>query len=175
MAVVTQQSALILYERVSALEKSTGMTLPRMAALTALMQGPLRVGKVADAMTASPAMMTALIDYMVEAGLVRRCEDPASRRNVVVEALRPTPAAEALALYREVRAYERAVNTSLMGACVLEVLAGGEMSMGKLAESLPVNSPGLTTTVGTLVRRGRVTRRRNTAGDRRQVLVQAAI
>ena len=80
--------------------------------------GPLPMGKVAEALDVSVASATGIIDRMEQRGLVERGQQPDDRRVVLV---RPTPAG--LAVFRDLDEHRRSGITR-----ILERLADDELA-----------------------------------------------
>lgn len=70
-----------------------------LSALTALEQGPRRIGDIGSALGLSSGAMTALADRLVKSGHLERSRDPADRRAVLLD-LTPSARAQVGAIYR---------------------------------------------------------------------------
>ena len=71
--------------------------------LIALTRGPRSVGKLAEELEVSPPAATQLVDRLAEHGMVRRRNDPADRRVVLVEGPGTTGADLSRLTFRNVR------------------------------------------------------------------------
>ncbi|MEM1127151.1 MAG: MarR family winged helix-turn-helix transcriptional regulator [Bacteroidota bacterium] len=71
-----------------------------LSALTALEQGPRRIGDVGHALGLSSGAMTALADRLVESGHLKRSRDPKDRRAVLLD-LTSQARAEVATVYRQ--------------------------------------------------------------------------
>src|SRR5258705_5799386 len=79
--------ALHLLRRLAQEDRATGVSAPRLSALSVLVfGGPRTIGALADVEGVTPPTMTRLVAAMVADGLVERLEDPADRRLVPVRA-----------------------------------------------------------------------------------------
>ena len=89
-------AALHLLRRIRMVDAETGISAPRLSALSVLVfGGPRTIGALASAEGVTAPTMTRLVAAMVRDGLVERSEDPADRRVVRVRA---TAAGRALLL-----------------------------------------------------------------------------
>ena len=90
MAGELHTASLRLSRRLSARDRSLGISAARLSALSLLVaRGPMRVGDLADAEGVEPPTMTRLLDALGRDALVMRAPDPADRRATLVRA---TPA-----------------------------------------------------------------------------------
>ncbi|MEM9997701.1 MAG: MarR family transcriptional regulator [Bacteroidota bacterium] len=89
-----------------------GLHRSDLSALTALEQGPRRVGDIGEALGLSSGAMTALADRLVKSGHLQRSRDPMDRRAVLLD-LTPEARAEIGAVYRtSFNAITEAVSTA---------------------------------------------------------------
>jgi DNA-binding MarR family transcriptional regulator len=80
-------AALHLLRRLAQEDRATGVSAPRLSALSVLVfGGPRTIGALAVAEGVAPPTMTRLVAAMVADGLVERLADPADRRVVRVQA-----------------------------------------------------------------------------------------
>jgi DNA-binding MarR family transcriptional regulator len=80
-------AALHLLRRLAQEDRATGVSAPRLSALSVLVfGGPRTIGALAVAEGVTPPTMTRLVAAMVADGLVERLADPADRRVVRVQA-----------------------------------------------------------------------------------------
>lgn len=87
LAAKVHSSALHLLRRLAQEDRATGVSAPRLSALSVLVfGGPRTIGALAGAEGVTPPTMTRLVAAMVADGLVERLEDPTDRRLVRVRA-----------------------------------------------------------------------------------------
>lgn len=87
LAARVHAAALHLLRRLAQEDRATGVSSPRLSALSVLVfGGPRTIGALADVEGVTPPTMTRLVAAMVADGLVERLEDPADRRVVRVQA-----------------------------------------------------------------------------------------
>jgi DNA-binding MarR family transcriptional regulator len=87
LAARVNSAALHLLRRLAQDDRATGVSAPRLSALSVLVfGGPRTIGELAGIEGVTPPTMTRLVAAMVADGLVVRLEDPADRRIVRVEA-----------------------------------------------------------------------------------------
>ena len=87
LAARLHSAALHLLRRLAQEDRATGVSAPRLSALSVLaFGGPRTIGALAGAEGVTPPTMTRLVAAMVADGLVERLEDPADRRVVRVQA-----------------------------------------------------------------------------------------
>ena len=87
LAARVHSAALHLLRRLAQDDRATGVSAPRLSALSALVfGGPRTIGELASLEGVTPPTMTRLVAAMVADGLVDRREDPADRRVVRVQA-----------------------------------------------------------------------------------------
>lgn len=87
LAAKVHSSALHLLRRLAQEDRATGVSAPRLSALSVLVfGGPRTIGVLAGAEGVTPPTMTRLVAAMVADGLVERLEDPTDRRLVRVRA-----------------------------------------------------------------------------------------
>ncbi len=87
LAARVHSAALHLLRRLAQEDRATGVSAPRLSALSVLVfGGPRTIGALADVEGVTPPTMTRLVAAMVADGLVERLEDPADRRVVRVQA-----------------------------------------------------------------------------------------
>src|SRR6476659_6061610 len=87
LAARVHSAALHLLRRLAQDDRATGVSAPRLSALSVLVFGGSRtIGALAGLEGVTPPTMTRLVAAMVADGLVVRLEDPADRRIVKVEA-----------------------------------------------------------------------------------------
>jgi DNA-binding MarR family transcriptional regulator len=83
-------AAIHLLRRLRTHDTASGLTAPRLSALSVIVfGGPLTLGALAAAEQVRPPTMTRLVTALERAGLVERLPDPDDRRQVL---LRATPA-----------------------------------------------------------------------------------
>jgi DNA-binding MarR family transcriptional regulator len=96
LAARVHSAALHLLRRLAQEDRATGVSAPRLSALSVLVfSGPRTIGALASIEGVTPPTMTRLVAAMVADGLVERLEDPADRRVVRVQA---SPAGRSLLL-----------------------------------------------------------------------------
>ena len=96
LAARVHSAALHLLRRLAQEDRATGVSAPRLSALSVLVfGGPRTIGALASVEGVTPPTMTRLVAAMVTDGLVERLEDPADRRVVRVQA---SPAGRSLLL-----------------------------------------------------------------------------
>ena len=89
LAARVHSAALHLLRRLSQEDRATGVSAPRLSALSVLvLGGPRTIGSLAGMEGVTPPTMTRLVAAMAANGLVERLEDPADRRLVRVQASR---------------------------------------------------------------------------------------
>jgi len=89
LAARVHSAALHLLRRLSQEDRATGVSAPRLSALSVLvLGGPRTIGSLAGMEGVTPPTMTRLVAAMAADGLVERLEDPADRRLVRVQASR---------------------------------------------------------------------------------------
>jgi DNA-binding MarR family transcriptional regulator len=87
LAARIHSASLHLLRRLAQEDRATGMSAPRLSALSVLVFGGTRtIGTLATDEGVTPPTMTRLIAAMAADGLVERLEDPADRRVVRVQA-----------------------------------------------------------------------------------------
>lgn len=87
LAARVHSAALHLLRRLAQEDRATGVSAPRLSALSVLVfGGPRTIGALAGVEGVTPPTMTRLVAAMVAEGLVERLEDPADRRVVRVQA-----------------------------------------------------------------------------------------
>jgi DNA-binding MarR family transcriptional regulator len=87
LAARVHSAALHLLRRLAQEDRATGVSAPRLSALSVLVfGGPRTIGALAGIEGVTPPTMTRLVAAMVAEGLVERLEDPADRRVVRVQA-----------------------------------------------------------------------------------------
>ena len=87
LAARVHSAALHLLRRLAQEDRATGVSAPRLSALSVLvLGGPRTIGALASVEGVTPPTMTRLVAAMVADGLVERLEDPADRRVVRVQA-----------------------------------------------------------------------------------------
>jgi DNA-binding MarR family transcriptional regulator len=87
LAARVHSSALHLLRRLAQEDRATGISAPRLSALSVLVfGGPRTIGALAALEGVTPPTMTRLVAAMAADGLVERLEDPADRRIVRVQA-----------------------------------------------------------------------------------------
>jgi DNA-binding MarR family transcriptional regulator len=87
LAARVHSAALHLLRRLAQDDRATGVSAPRLSALSVLVfGGPRTIGELAGIEGVTPPTMTRLVAAMVADGLIDRREDPADRRVVRVEA-----------------------------------------------------------------------------------------
>jgi DNA-binding MarR family transcriptional regulator len=87
LAARVHSAALHLLRRLAQDDRATGVSAPRLSALSVLVFGGSRtIGELAGLEGVTPPTMTRLVAAMVADGLVERLEDPADRRVVRVQA-----------------------------------------------------------------------------------------
>jgi DNA-binding MarR family transcriptional regulator len=87
LAARMHSAALHLLRRLAQDDRATGVSAPRLSALSVLVfGGPRTIGELASLEGVTPPTMTRLVAAMVADGLVDRREDPADRRVVRVQA-----------------------------------------------------------------------------------------
>lgn len=80
-------AALHLLRRLAQEDRATGVSAPRLSALSVLVfGGPRTIGSLATTEGVTPPTMTRLVAGMVTEGLVERLPDPADRRVVRIQA-----------------------------------------------------------------------------------------
>jgi DNA-binding MarR family transcriptional regulator len=96
LAARIHSAALHLLRRLAQEDRATGVSAPRLSALSVLVfGGPRTIGALASIEGVTPPTMTRLVAAMVADGLVERLEDPADRRVVRLQA---SPAGRSLLL-----------------------------------------------------------------------------
>jgi DNA-binding MarR family transcriptional regulator len=155
MAERLHAAAIHLLRRLRAEDDASGLSAPRLSALSVLVfGGPRTIGELAAAEQVRPPTISRLVRELERDGLVRRTSDPADAR---VQRLHATPAAEALLLAgraRRVAKLQEAVaalapaERRLLGACLplLERLArpevrGATARVAALPRPRPVLTP----------------------------------
>jgi DNA-binding MarR family transcriptional regulator len=89
LAARLHSSALHLLRRLAQEDRATGVSAPRLSALSVLVfGGPRTIGSLATIEGVTPPTMTRLVAGMVADGLVERLRDPADRRVIRVQASR---------------------------------------------------------------------------------------
>src|SRR4029079_19440188 len=87
LAARVHSAALHLLRRLAQDDRATGVSAPRLSALSVLVfGGPRTIGELASLEGVTPPTMTRLVAAMVADGLIDRREDPADRRVVRVQA-----------------------------------------------------------------------------------------
>lgn len=87
LAARVHSAALHLLRRLAQEDRATGISAPRLSALSVLVfGGPRTIGALAGIEGVTPPTMTRLVAAMAGDGLVDRLEDPADRRVVRVQA-----------------------------------------------------------------------------------------
>ena len=87
LAARVHAAALHLLRRLAQDDRATGVSAPRLSALSVLVfGGPRTIGELAGLEGVTPPTMTRLVAGMVADGLVERLDDPADRRVVRVQA-----------------------------------------------------------------------------------------
>lgn len=87
LAARVHSAALHLLRRLAQDDRATGVSAPRLSALSVLVfGGPRTIGALASIEGVTPPTMTRLVAAMVADGLVERLEDPSDRRVVRVQA-----------------------------------------------------------------------------------------
>lgn len=87
LAARVHSAALHLLRRLAQEDRATGVSAPRLSALSVLVfGGPRTIGTLAGIEGVTPPTMTRLVAAMAADGLVERLEDPADRRVVRVQA-----------------------------------------------------------------------------------------
>ena len=87
LAARVHSAALHLLRRLAQDDRATGVSAPRLSALSVLVfGGPRSIGELAGLEGVTPPTMTRLVAAMVADGLVERLDDPADRRVVRVQA-----------------------------------------------------------------------------------------
>jgi len=87
LAARVYSAALHLLRRLAQDDRATGVSAPRLSALSVLVFGGARtIGSLAGIEGVTPPTMTRLVAAMVADGLIERLEDPADRRVVRVQA-----------------------------------------------------------------------------------------
>lgn len=87
LAARVHSAALHLLRRLAQEDRATGVSAPRLSALSVLVfDGPRTIGALANVEGVTPPTMTRLVAAMAADGLVERLEDPADRRVVRVQA-----------------------------------------------------------------------------------------
>ena len=87
LAARVHSAALHLLRRLAQDDRATGVSAPRLSALSVLVFGGSRtIGELAGIEGVTPPTMTRLVAAMVADGLIDRREDPADRRVVRVQA-----------------------------------------------------------------------------------------
>ena len=87
LAARVHSAALHLLRRLAQEDRATGVSAPRLSALSVLVfGGPRTIGSLAGVEGVTPPTMTRLVAAMVRSGLVERLEEPADRRVVRVQA-----------------------------------------------------------------------------------------
>ena len=87
LAARVHSAALHLLRRLAQDDRATGVSAPRLSALSVLVFGGSRtIGELAGIEGVTPPTMTRLVASMVADGLIDRREDPADRRVVRVQA-----------------------------------------------------------------------------------------
>jgi DNA-binding MarR family transcriptional regulator len=87
LAARVHAAALHLLRRLAQEDRATGVSAPRLSALSVrVFGGPRTIGSLAAMEGVTPPTMTRLVASMVADGLVERLEDPADRRVVRVQA-----------------------------------------------------------------------------------------
>jgi len=87
LAARIHSAALHLLRRLAQDDRATGVSAPRLSALSVLVfGGPRTIGELAGIEGVTPPTMTRLVAAMVADGLIDRREDPADRRVVRVQA-----------------------------------------------------------------------------------------
>jgi DNA-binding MarR family transcriptional regulator len=105
-------AAIHLLRRLRAEDAASGLTAPRLSALSVIVYGgPLTLGALAAAEQVRPPTMTRLVAALERAGLVARAPDPTDRRQVL---LRATP--EGRRLLEDGRARRTATLTRRLAA-----------------------------------------------------------
>ena len=87
LAARVHSAALHLLRRLAQDDRATGVSAPRLSALSVLVfGGPRTIGELAGLEGVTPPTMTRLVAAMVADGLIDRRDDPADRRVVRVQA-----------------------------------------------------------------------------------------
>lgn len=87
LAARVHSAALHLLRRLAQEDRATGVSAPRLSALSVLVfGGPRTIGSLASIEGVTPPTMTRLVAAMAADGLVERLPDPADRRVVRVQA-----------------------------------------------------------------------------------------
>ncbi|MGE3271281.1 MAG: MarR family winged helix-turn-helix transcriptional regulator [Chloroflexota bacterium] len=89
-AIVADQlhsAAIHLLRRLRTVDAASGLTAPRLSALSVIVYGgPLTLGALAAAEQVRPPTMTRVVAALERAGLVTRAADPTDRRQVILTA-----------------------------------------------------------------------------------------
>ena len=87
LAARVHSASLHLLRRLAQEDRATGVSAPRLSALSVLFfGGPRTIGELARIEGVTPPTMTRLVASMVADGLIERLQDPADRRVVRVQA-----------------------------------------------------------------------------------------
>ncbi len=101
-----------LSRRLRAEDEALGLSASRLSALAVLaVEGPMRIGDLAQAERVEPPTMTRLVDAMERDGHVVRSPDPTDRRAVLVRATRGVPGRMRRARARRMKALSQGLAT----------------------------------------------------------------
>jgi len=76
-----------LARRLRPTEATAGMTPTQLSVLLSVVRsGPMRAGELAESQSLNPTMLSRVLAFLCDRGLVRRAPDPRDRRATIVEA-----------------------------------------------------------------------------------------
>ena len=87
LAELLHSTAIRLLRSVRRVDESSGLTAPRLSALSVIVfNGPITLGKLAEAEQVRPPTMTRIVNALVQKALVVKAQDPADGRVILISA-----------------------------------------------------------------------------------------
>jgi DNA-binding MarR family transcriptional regulator len=127
--------AIHLLRRLRAEDRASGLSAPRLSALSVVVfRGPIVLGELAAAEQVRPPTMTRLVQALERQGLVKRRHDPGDRRVVLVEV---TPRGRALFARARARRVDRlAERLAALDGAALGSLGEGAKVLAEVVRGL---------------------------------------